>query len=346
MKWESSDLTVGAVVVLAAVILVGSFLWLSPALAGGTYPLYTEFDRIDGINTQSNVVLRGYTVGRVGAIEPRMLGERGLRFRVRMDIEAELVSGDSLLLPLGTTARLVPPPVIGAGFILLETPDAPTGSLTPGTTIPGTRGTAVLEQVQGITEDVSTEVVMTMGLARTVMDSITAAISTANRALTETSAAIPGLVRSLEQQLDATAALTADIQSQVDTISPATLATIDSVQSLLADSRQMVRDLHGTVVVATPEIRQILARLDTTTILLGHFVRQVSERPLRIIGGVDPPAGLDPPPPGPPIRPGSEADTVPALGDTVPAPEDTMPGGDAPGPSGSGGGETGAPGGS
>ncbi|MDX1675094.1 MAG: MlaD family protein [Longimicrobiales bacterium] len=318
MKWESSDLAVGAVVVAAAVILLGSFLWLSPAVAGGTYPLYTEFDRIDGINDQSNVVLRGYTVGRVGAIEPRV-GDGGLRFRVRLDIESELASGDSLLLPLGTTARLVPPPVIGAGFILLETPATVAGLLEPGSTIPGTRATAMLEQVQGITEDVSAEVVVTMDLARTLMDSVTAAIGTANRALAETSAAIPTLMRGLEAQLDATAALTADLQQQVDTLGPSTLATIDSVQLLLADSRALVRDLHGTVAVTTPEIRQILARLDTTTVLLNHFVRRVSEKPLRMLSGVDPPPGLDPPPPGPGIEPGSPADTVPTLRDDTAA---------------------------
>ena len=186
MKWESSDLTVGAVVVLASAILLGSFLWLSPAVAGRTYPLFTEFDRIDGVNAQSNVMLRGYTVGRVGAIEPRMTADGDLRFRVRMEIESELASGDTLLLPEGTTARLVPPPVIGAGFILLETPDRRTGTLEPGSTIPGVRNTAVLEQVQGITEDVSGEVMTTMDVARTLMDSVTAAVATANRALNET----------------------------------------------------------------------------------------------------------------------------------------------------------------
>jgi ABC-type transporter Mla subunit MlaD len=144
MKWESSDFTVGFVVVAAAVILLGSFLWLSPAVARSTYPLYAEFDRIDGVNTQSNVVLRGYNVGRVGAIETRMTAGGDLRFRVRMDIESKLASGDSLLLPGGTTARLVPPPVIGAGFILLETPREGGTPLSPGSTIPGVRSTAIM----------------------------------------------------------------------------------------------------------------------------------------------------------------------------------------------------------
>lgn len=319
MKWESSDLAVGAAVVAAAVILLGSFLWLSPVVAGNTYPLFTEFDRIDGVNDQSNVVLRGYTVGRVGAIEPLMTPGGDLRFRVRMDIESKLASGDSLLLPEGTTARLIPPPVIGAGYILLETPDRSTGALGPGSTVPGMRNTAILEQVQGITEDVSTEALTTMTVARSLMDSLATAVATANRTLNAASAAIPPLVRSLERQLEATATLTAHLRRQVDTIGPATLATIDSVTVLVADSRALVGDLHGTLTATTPQIRQIVSHLDTTSILLTHFMREISDRPLRLLTGVDPPPGLEPPPPGAPVRVGSEADTVPELeGDTVP----------------------------
>lgn len=322
MKWESSDFTVGAVVVAAVVILLGSFLWLSPAVAGNTYPLYTEFDRIDGVNAQSNVVLRGYAVGRVGAIEPRVTEEGNLRFRVQLDIDAQLASGDSLLLPEGTVARLVPPPVIGAGYILLETPGHRGGTLAPGSTIPGSRNTAVIEQVQGMTDNVSGEIISTLTVARSLMDSVTAAVGTANRALSETATLFPPLVDDLHQQLDATAALTADIQRQVNALSPAALATIDSVSALLSDSRALVGRLHGTVTASQPEIASILAHLDTTSILLTHFMREVSEKPLRVLSGVKPPPGLDPPPPGPAIPVGSEADTVPRLdGDTVPPPE-------------------------
>ena len=322
MKWESSDLAVGVVVVAAVVILLGSFLWLSPAMAGSTYPLFTQFDRIDGVTTQSNVVLRGYTIGRVGAIEPAVADDGGLRFRVRLDIESELASGDSLLLPQGTRARLVPPPVIGAGYILLETPDHRQGTLAPGSAIPGVRSTAVLEQVQGITDDVSADALATMAVARRLMDSVTAAVGTANRTLTETSAAIPPLVRDLHRQLEATAALTTDIQRHVNTLSPAALATLDSVAVLVAESRAVVGELDGTLRDTRPDVHDILAQLDTTSILLTHFMREISEKPLRILSGVRPPPGLDPPPPGPPIREGSDADTVPELDvDTIPEAE-------------------------
>lgn len=301
MKWESSDLAVGAVVVAAAVILLGSFLWLSPALSARTYPLYTEFDRIDGLGQQANVVLRGYTIGSVGSIEPRLARDGSLRFRVRLDIQSRLASGDSLRLPAGTTARLVPPPVIGAGYILLEPPLGGGIALAPGGTLPGVRSTAIVEQMQGITGDVSGQVVETMVTARELMDSVTSALVVANRTLAQTASVIPSLVAGLELQLAAAQTLTEELRAHLGALTPATLASIDSATMLLADSRRLVNDLHGLVNSSAPELQDILANLDTTSILLTHFVRQVSARPWKAFTGVKPPEGLVPPAPGPAI---------------------------------------------
>lgn len=324
MKWESSDFTVGAVVVGAALILLAAFLWLSPAVSARTYRLYTEFDRIDGLGQQANVTLRGYTIGSVGAIEPRMGSDGALRFRVRLDIQSRLASGDSLRLPEGTTARLVPPPVIGAGFIVLDPPLSGGPPLEPGATLPGLRSTAIVEQMQGISGDVSGQVVETMVTARELMDSVTAAVLVANRAMLQTSSAIPALVAGLERQLVTTQELTEELRGHINTLTPATIASIDSATLLLSDSRRLVNDLQSMVSSTAPEMRDILANLDTTSILLTHFVRQVSARPWKVMTGVQPPAGLVPPPPGPPVSSrGAPADSSP--GPTRPDSSETEP---------------------
>lgn len=313
MKWESSDFAVGAVVVAASLIILGSFLWLSPAGADRTYPLYTEFDRIDGIGSQANVVLRGYNVGSVGAIQPQISPDGNLHFRVRMDIQARLASGDSLRLPVGTTARLMPPPVIGAGFIVLEPPAGGGPPLDPGSTIPGIRTTAIVEQMQGLTTDIGGELVTTMTTARQLMDSLTMVVSTANRAMLTTTAAIPDVIAGLREQLEVARALTGDLRTQVNTLSPAALASIDTVTLLLSDSHRLVEQLNGTLSATRPQMQGIVAQLDTTTILLAHFVRQVTARPWKALTGVEPPEGLEPPPPGPAISVGSTGDTAPDL---------------------------------
>lgn len=301
MKWERTDLIVGSVVVAALVIVLGSFLWLSPALSARTYPLYTVFDRIDGLAGGANVMMQGYAIGQVGAIEPGLDAAGNMRFRVRMDIRFRLASGDSLFLVRGTKARLVPPAVIGSGYILLEPPDQADSRLEPGSTLPGVRATAVLEQVQGMTDQISGELVKTMQTSRMLMDSMVTAISQAgvamgqaNALVARTAESLPHLLAGLEQQLTAAESLTVDLRSHVNTLAPAAAASIDTATMLLSDSRRLVQDMNALLASSEPEMAGILANLDTTTILLQHFVRQVSRRPLRMLSGVKPPEGLHP----------------------------------------------------
>lgn len=337
MEWESSDLVVGAAVLGAAAIALAGLFWLSPAAAGDTYPLYTSFDRIDGIGVQSNVELQGYSVGRVGAIEPRLGDGSALRFQVRLDIQTELPGGDSLHLPQGTAAHLVPPPVIGSGLIRLVVPPGGGPSLEPGSVIPGIRAPAMLEQVETVTTGVNAELAPTLESARALMDSISMAVSTANASVRTTARSLPVLIAGLERQLEATYDLTVGLTTQVDTLSPVAIAAIDSTMLLLSDVRAMVGDVRGTVSATTPDLPGIVARLDTTMVLLTHFVRQVTRRPWKTLTGVDPPEGLEPPPPGPAIAPGSPGDTVPAwarpdTGSVDPDPEAGTPDAAPPGP--------------
>lgn len=307
MKWESSDLTVGVVVIGAVLILTSAILWKSPAVAGRTYPLYTEFERIDGIDKQASVILRGYTIGRVGAIEPR-LDATGLPvFRVRMDIRSHFGAGDSLRLPEGTRARLMPPPVIGAGVIVLEPPAAGGGPIEPGGTIPGTRAAAVLDQVQTLATDLSTELLNTMATTRVLLDTLTRAVSAANRTVAIVNREVPVLLGGLQNQLAAAGKLTEEMRGHMGTLAPAAMASIDSAQLLLSGSRKLLQDVNRLLVEGEPEMTGILANLDSTTVLLHHFVREVSERPWKLLTGVEPPAGLRPPA----AKPASTAETRP-----------------------------------
>lgn len=318
MKWERSDFLVGVVVVAASLVLVGSFLWLSPVRSGHAYPVYTEFDRIDGIARHANVMLRGYNVGSVTAIEPRMDPQRGLRFRVEMSIHARLASGDSLLLPTGTVARLVPPPVIGAGHIVLDAPSDGGAPLAAGSVIPGVRTEAIVEQMQGLSTGLGDEVTATMLTARALMDSVASVMALTSTALVQTTASLPALLDGLQRQLAATEALTTDLHGQLAGLPAAALASMDSVTLLISDSRRLVHDLNETVLTTAPDVQDILANLDTTSLLLTHFVRQLSERPWRVFTGVAPPAGLVPPPsppPAPPVdEPEAHVETAPPPG--------------------------------
>ena len=293
MKWERSDLGVGLAVVGAIVVLVGTLLWLSPAVSRDTYALETEFTEIGGIAEQAPVYLSGYEVGRIADIEPHMGGDGNLTFRVRMNIQASVGSGDSLLLPVGTIARLVPPPVIGSGFITLELPPegGRRGFLEPGSRIPGLRDTPMLDRVQTVSDSMTAELALTLETARGLMGTLNETAGAAGGMITGTSAEVPRLMEELRRELVLAQQLTEDMRTHMAALVPTTVATIDSTQRLLSDSRALLRRLDTTLAEQTPAIASILANLDTTTMLLEHVSRQVAYRPLSVLRGWTPPQG-------------------------------------------------------
>lgn len=299
MKWEPADLTVGAVVLGAALILAATLVWLSPAVSQRSYPIFAEFDRIDGIAERAPVYLRGYEVGRVSAITPHLDEGGELVFRVQLNVYRRLASGDSLHLPVGTRARLMPPPVIGTASIVLQPPLRGGAPLEPGDVIPGEREPAILDQVQTLTVELAGELTDAMVSARILIDTLTRTVREANRTVSSANRAVetlgdelPALLAAVHSQVDAAGLLLDELRSQTGTLLPAAGASIDSLQIVISDSRKLVADVQRLLAASEPEITTILANLDSTALLLHHFVRQISDRPWRIFTGVEPPAGL------------------------------------------------------
>ncbi len=290
MKWEPSDLIVGSVLLAAVAILVGVLVWISPTGAKHSFPVYAHFERVDGIAEKSPVQLGGFTVGRVEAIEPQVTPEGSLTFRLRLNVTRRFASGDILVLPEGTVARLVPPPVpVGPGVIALELPAVPGAALSAGAVIPGIRSVSMLEQAQTLTESMGAELLQTVAGTRVLLDSLSHTVALANSTLDIAHVALPTIVRTVEADLTAVRALTHDLQLHLGAMLPAAAASLDSVNVLVDDSRRLVRDLSVQFRAHEPTLETMIANLDSTTLLLHHFVRQVTRQPWRAVTGVRPP---------------------------------------------------------
>lgn len=326
MKWEAADLRVGLVVIGAIAILLATAIWLSPAITDRSEPLYTEYDRIDGIAENASVMLNGYAIGRVASIEPVIRSDSALAFRVRMQLRWTLANGAPIPLREGTKAKLVMPFPIGAGFINLEVPHGTGERLQPGDVVPGIRANAAVDQMQSMAEQLGGEVTTTLVTARKVaddlsrtmlsarilMDTLHRTVETVHRGATLATAAVPEIVNGLRKEL----AVADSLLQSLRPLAPAAKASIDSANLLMADSRRAVNEMSKVVNDKLPQIDRIIANLDTTTILLTHLSRQISDRPLRVLTGVKAPA------PRPPTR-SSRPDTVCARGAVCGAPRDS-----------------------
>jgi ABC-type transporter Mla subunit MlaD len=284
MKRERGDLMVGAVVLLAIVVMLGAALWIIPTWADRTYPLFAEFSNVDGIGDRAPVQLQGYRVGYVDGIAPRVTPEGVLVFRVRMEIDRGLTSREMFELPVGTRALITPPPLpIGAGVIVLDLPAPGNPPLQPGAIIAGARAPVALDQFQAMASNLDSQLTATVASARTLMDSLTLTTASVNRTVASTQAALPGLLEGFRMQLAATQALTGDVRANLNTITPAAIAGIDSATALLADSRVAVQEVTSMVQRSEANIAGILANLDTTTVMVQTLVGQFSDRPLWVL---------------------------------------------------------------
>lgn len=310
MKWERGDLAVGTFVVLAVAALAGGYLWLSPVLGEDEFAVHAEFARVDGVADQAPVQIAGYPVGRVEAIEPHVGADGAVRFRVRLALAARLPSGEPLRLPSGTVAHLAPPTLsFGQGLISLE-PRPGSGFLADGATIPGVVADDALARVQSAADTLTREVHRTLVSARALMDSLSATTATARQAAQITATSLPRLIATLERDLAAAGALTETARTQLATLGPAATASLDTAALLLADSRRLVASLDRMSVDRGREIEGLVANLDTTTMILNHFVRAGARRPWRFVTGVRPPPELSGAPKPRTASSSSAADTV------------------------------------
>lgn len=298
MKWDSTDLKVGLMVVGAVVVALVSFLWVGQQWRRDVAPLYTDVTDVQGIGVESPVFLNGFNVGRVSDVRPRV-SERGeLLFRVRMDVLWRLDDGATIPLRQGLRARVVPPALdIGRGSLVLELPPQSTTALRPGDVIPSVQVGGTTNRMQLVVDSVGRDLRLVIAQVAELVKSLdatvtsaSAAMRSANTMLGSVTAEMPSVLASVKSNL----ASADSVLRGMHALAPATAATLDSVRTLLGESRVAVARATTFLDASQPQIASTLTNLDQASAVLNHLLQEVSRRPLKAITGVRPPAFTPP----------------------------------------------------
>lgn len=295
MKWDNTDLKVGFLVIGALLVGVASFVWVGRIGRQNVAPLYTDVTDVQGIATESPVFLNGFAVGRVSEVRPRV-GEGGqLLFRLRMDILWRL---DESAIPLhqGLRARIQPPTLdIGRGSIVLEMPpdDGTTKvALRPGEVVPSVKMGGTTNRMQLVVDSVGRDLRLVIAQMDKLVKSLdvtvrtaTSTITSANTVLTQVNRDLPAVMTSVRSNLANADSLIKGLHA----VTPATVATLDSVRALLGDSRVAVARATEFLDTNEPQIASTLANLDQASAVLSNLLREVSRRPIKALTGVKPP---------------------------------------------------------
>ena len=296
MKWEKADLRAGLMVLGTLGLAVAATLWLRRSTGTGDV-FYAEFDRLDGIGVQAPVVMQGYQIGRVERVEPRTAPDGSMRFRVSLAIDDVRNDGAKVSpVVVGTTAHVQPPAVIGAPTIVLDAPPGGGPRLTPGATLKTVQGGAMLDLVQRLISETSGDV--KKALARTVvlLDSLQSTLAVVRQVAEHSvtvadsaGVAIPRVARTAELALANAnhAIVRADSMLQeFRTLAPGAKQLLDSLQGVVAEAKAASKLAVGTMKDADPQVKKILANLDSVAVTVKVLSRELSRKPLKFFTGV------------------------------------------------------------
>jgi len=294
MKWDNTDLRVGLMVVGALVLSVLTFIWVGRLGKRNVGPLYTDVTDVQGIGPESPVFLNGFNVGRVSDVQPHVNGDGQLLFRVRMNILWKLDDDAQMPLTEGLRARVVPPALdIGRGSIVLEVPKvAGSVRLQPGAVIPSVQLGGTTNRMQLVVDSVGRDLRLVIaqvsqlvkGLEVTV-NSATETMKSANATFAAVNTEVPAIMSGVRSNLAAADSLIRGL----NTVTPATVATLDSVRALLGDSRIAMARATKFLDENEPQLTSTIANLDMASAVLSNLLKEVSRRPLKAITGVKPP---------------------------------------------------------
>lgn len=295
MKWDNTDLRVGLMVLGALLLGVVSFLWVGQLWRRNVAPLYTDVADVQGLAVESPVFLGGFNIGRVSDVRPRVGPDGQLLFRVRMDLLWKL---DSAPMPLnqGLRARVVPPALdIGRGSIVLETPLVSSVVLKPGDVIPSVQMGGTTNRMQLVVDSVGRDLRLVIAQVDRLVKSLDVTVATAtqtmkaaNGMLASVNQEIPGIMSSVRKNMASADSLIKSLH----TVTPVTVATLDSVRALLGDSRIAIARATEFLDNNEPQLTSTIANLDQASAVLNNLLKEVSRRPIKAITGVKPPQNL------------------------------------------------------
>ena len=295
MKWDNTDLKVGLLVLGAIVVGVASFLWVGQRLGRNVAPIYTDVADVQGIGAESPVFLNGFNVGRVSEVRPVIGSDGKLLFRLRMDIQWKLDDEAPMPLHQGLRARVVPPALdIGRGSIVLEMPERSTRvPLRPGDVVPSVQVGGTTNRMQLVVDSVGHDLRLAIGNVEKLIKSLevtvasaTTTMKNANTMIASVNNDVPTIMTGVKKSL----ASADSLMNTLHTVTPATLATLDSVRALLGDSRNAIARATDFLDNNQPQIASTIANLDQASAVLSNLLEEVSRRPIKAITGVRPPA--------------------------------------------------------
>ena len=290
---EPGDFRTGLLVLVAFVLVVAGVIWVSPARGPRPIEFFTEMRERGGVSLETPVVLNGFKVGQVDKVDPYIAGDGRLHFHIGMSITWKPDAPERTPYREGLHVRVAPPAldVFGSATLHLEPATRPGPPLVSGATLPSDADKNMLAKADSRIDSLAREVAQTLAESRAMIATIRSTAEASSEAVRSAGA----MTSRVDEHLSEVTAGTLRAVSRADTamqglqhVALNAKGATDSVNAILGDTRNALRQVSTMLGKTGPRVDEALFNLDESTSQLSHFLRNVTERPTRLITGVTP----------------------------------------------------------
>lgn len=266
----SSEVKVGITVLLAALAAVIGFRFMTDVpIFRQSHQIVTEFDRVDGLVSGSQVFIKGVKVGSVSNI--RFSESDSIRVTMRLDIP------DSV--PKGTVALLTSQGLIEGKSIVLELGDSDE-RVEYGGEIEGRYVDTMMEVLGSRGEELGEDVSESLGelnrflrqLNRTLDDDARVTLDQTLRSVESTTRQIAEILEGKKDEIDRAIDSGSSMLSQLDTMAVESRPRVDALMASLEENVAELETLRIEMESATINLNQILEKINEGEGTLGRLL--------------------------------------------------------------------------
>jgi ABC-type transporter Mla subunit MlaD len=286
------DLLVGLFVLTALGIIIGTLI-VTSGLGDVRYTLYMRTESAQDLNRDTRVLLQGLEIGRVQELSPVRGGIGGvLSFVGKLSINGKFPDGSAVALPVGSKAVIAQTSSnpISAPVVQIVVPrEIRRQYLQAGDTIESERRTSTMDQLGDVAQHLSVEVEAALKETRLLLVGTNRTVQRTDSMLATTTPLIRNVLTDLAATLERSDHVLATLEPKLPALSDSITATLSQTRTLLEHLNEVATNANTLATENRITIRQTLDHLHRSSLLMDHFIDQVSRRPVRMLTGVKTP---------------------------------------------------------
>ena len=288
------DLLVGLFVLTTLGIIVGTLI-VTSGLGNVRYTIYMRTESAQDLTRDTRVLLQGLEIGRVAQLNPVRTGIGGvLNFVGKLSINEKFPDGTPVALPAGSRAVIAQTSSnpISAPVVQIMPPReirTTRAYLQPGDTIESERRTSTMDQLGNVAEHLSVEVEAALKETRRLLVGTNRAVERTDSMLATATPLIRNVLTDLAGTLERTDRMLATLEPRLPALSDSITATLSETRTLLGRLNEVATNANILATENRTTVRETLDHLHRSSLLMDHFIDQVSRRPVRMLTGVKAP---------------------------------------------------------